>query len=197
MIDEAELKNITGRWDYQTLPANVRLGTDCFLERRESFKRFRSTRQPGLVLGDRVRVYTWTEFNIEPNGLVEVGSDSVLVGAVFMCAEHIRIGTNVVVSYNATIADSDFHPHDPTLRKQDAIANAPSGNRDLRPPLIARPVLIEDYVWIGIGAIILKGVCIGHHARIGPGAVVTTHVPPGTAVAGNPARPVPNSTLTP
>ena len=45
-----------------------------------------------LVLGDRVKIYTWTEFNIEPEGIVEVGDDCVLVGAIFMCAESIRIG---------------------------------------------------------------------------------------------------------
>src|SRR5205814_9088328 len=104
---------------------------------------------------NRVRVYTWTTFNIEPTGLLEVGDDSVLVGAIFMCAEHIFVGRRVVVSYNVTIADSDFHPIEPSLRKQDAIANAPAGDRSQRPPLVTRPVTIGDDVWIGIGAIIL------------------------------------------
>ena len=188
LIDDEEFKAITGRWDYATLPGNVRLGADCHLERRDSFRRFRSTREPGLVLGDRVKVYTWTEFNIEPTGFVEVGDDSVLVGAAFMCAEHIRIGQRVILSYNVTIADSDFHPRDPGQRKLDAIANAPEGNRALRPAVIARPVVIGDDAWIGIGAIILKGVRIGRGGRVGAGAVVTSDVPEGASVAGNPAR---------
>lgn len=188
LIGDNEYKAITGGWDHAELPKNIRVGADCYLERRDSFKRFRSRREPGLVLGDRVKVYTWTEFNIEPAGVLEVGDDSVLVGAVFMCAQSIRIGRRVIISYNATIADSDFHPRDPELRKQDAIANAPGGDRSGRPAVITRPVVIEDDAWIGIGAIILKGVTIGRGARVGAGAVVTSDVPPGVMVAGNPAR---------
>src|SRR6476620_8988592 len=184
-----DIDEITGQWPYETLPANVRVGHDCFFERRDSFGSFRSERSPGLILGDRVRVYTWTTFNIEPTGVLEVGYDSVLVGAIFMCADLITVGQRVVVSYNVTIADSDFHPLDPELRKQDAIANAPEGERSKRPPLVAKPVAIGDDVWIGIGAIILKGVHIGAGARIGPGAVVTCNVLPGASVCGNPARP--------
>jgi acetyltransferase-like isoleucine patch superfamily enzyme len=190
LIDANEFKAITGAWDYTALPKNIRIGANCFLERRDSFKRFRSTREPGLVLGDRVKAYTWTEFNIEPTGALEVGDDSVLVGAVFMCAENIRIGKRVIVSYNVTIADSDFHPRDPELRKLDAVANAPEGDRSQRPAVIAKPVLIEDDAWIGIGAIILKGVRIGRGARVGAGAVVTAEVPDGVTVGGNPARPI-------
>ena len=187
-IDPNEFKEITGGWDFDALPKNIRVGTDCHLERKESFKRFRSAREPGLILGDRVRVHTWTEFNIEPTGAVEVGDDTTLVGVVFMCAESIRIGRRAIVSYNVTIADSDFHPRDPEARKRDALANAPEGNRADRPAIIAKPVVIEDDVWIGIGAIILKGVHIGPGARIGAGAVVTKDVAAGATVGGNPAR---------
>jgi acetyltransferase-like isoleucine patch superfamily enzyme len=183
-----DVAEITGTWDYATLPANVRVGVGCFLERKDSFRRFRSTRDPGLILGDRVTVYTWTEFNVEPTGLLEVGDDTTLVGAVFMCAEHVRIGKRVTVSYNVTIADSDFHPRDPESRRRDAVANAPFGDKSLRPPLVTRPVVIEDDVWIGIGAIILKGVRLGCGARVAAGAIVTADVPAGGAVAGNPAR---------
>jgi acetyltransferase-like isoleucine patch superfamily enzyme len=184
---EFDDRNITGEWDYRSLPSNVRIGSDCWIERQDSFSRFRSEQQPGLVLGDRVNVFTWTTFNIEPTGYVEVGSGSTLVGAIFMCAEHIRIGRNVLISYHVTLADSDFHPMDPTLRIQDAIANSPMGNRANRPQVISRPITIEDDASIGIGAIVLKGVHIGRGARIGAGAVVTRNVPACEFVAGNPA----------
>lgn len=184
-----DINEITGQWPYEKLPANVQIGRGCYFERRDSFGRFRSEREPGLIIGNRVRVYTWTTFNIEPTGLLEIGDDSVLVGAVFMCADRIVVGQRVVISYNVTIADSDFHPRDPELRKQDAIANAPFGDRSQRPELVTKPVTIGDDVWIGIGAIVLKGVQIGTGSRIGPGAVVTKDVPAGAHVCGNPARP--------
>jgi acetyltransferase-like isoleucine patch superfamily enzyme len=188
LLDANEFKAVTGGWDYTALPKNIRLGADCYLERKDSFKRFRSRRDPGLVLGNRVHAYTWTEFNIEPAGAVQVDDDSTLVGVVFMCAECICIGRRVIVSYNVTIADSDFHPRDPEQRKQDALANVPEGNRTQRPAVVSKPVVIEDDVWIGIGAIVLKGVHIGRGARIGAGAVVTRDVPAGAMVVGNPAR---------
>ena len=52
----------------------------------------------------------------------------------------------------------------------------------------ARPILIEENVWIGGAAILLPGVSVGRNAVIGAGAVVTRDVPASTIVAGNPAR---------
>lgn len=178
---------LTGRWDYSTLPANVRLGHDCFIERKSSFERYRSDREVGLVLGDRVKVYTWTTFNIEPSGQLVVGSDCILVGAVFMCAEQITVGKRVTISYNVTIADCDFHPMDPAERRRDAVANSPFGDKSSRPSIVTQMVEIADDVEIGIGAIILKGVRIGKGAQIGPGAVITRNVPKGARAFGNPA----------
>jgi len=53
---------------------------------------------------------------------------------------------------------------------------------------VAKPVRLDDNVWVGGGAIILPGVCIGRNAVVGAGAVVTRDVPASTVVAGNPAR---------
>ena len=188
LLDAEGVNAITGQWSHADLPKNVRVGANCFLERRAGFRKFLSVRDPGLVIGNRVKVYTWAEFNTEAGGYIEIGDDSVLVGPIFMCGESIVIGRRVIVSYNVTIADSDFHPLDPEERKLDAIANAPSGDRSRRPALVTRPVVIEDDVWIGIGAIILKGVRIGRNARIGAGAVITKDVPPGATANGNPAQ---------
>jgi acetyltransferase-like isoleucine patch superfamily enzyme len=182
-----DVTNITGEWDYSLLPPNVRIGADCFIERREAFDRFRSERDPGLILGERVQVFTWTHFNVEPTGFVDIGDDSVIVGAVFMCADSIRIGCECVISYNVTLADSDFHPLDAAARRRDAIASSPTGDRSQRPSVVARPIVIGNRVWIGTGAIILKGVRIGDGATIAAGAVVTKDVPPNAVASGNPA----------
>jgi UDP-2-acetamido-3-amino-2,3-dideoxy-glucuronate N-acetyltransferase len=47
---------------------------------------------------------------------------------------------------------------------------------------------VEDGASIGSGAVILGGVTVGADAVVGAGAVVTKDVPPGTTVAGVPAR---------
>lgn len=50
------------------------------------------------------------------------------------------------------------------------------------------PIIIEDEVWIGTGAMIFSGVTIGKGAVIAAGAVVTKDVEPYAIVGGNPAR---------
>ena len=50
------------------------------------------------------------------------------------------------------------------------------------------PPKIGHDVWIGSGAIVLRGVTIGDGAVVGAGAVVTRNVAPYTVVAGVPAR---------
>jgi acetyltransferase-like isoleucine patch superfamily enzyme len=99
-----------------------------------------------------------------------------------------RSGTASSSRSNAAISDGDFHPLDPELRRRDAVANAPEGDPSSRPPVESRPVEIGDDVRVGIGAIILKGVSIGRGAQVTPGTVVTSHVPPGAPIEGNPNR---------
>jgi len=50
-----------------------------------------------------------------------------------------------------------------------------------------RPIVIEDDVWIGAGAIVLPGVTVGRGSVVAAGAVVTRSVPPMTVVVGVPA----------
>lgn len=179
---------VTGGWPLSMLPPGVvDVGADCFLERYESFERITSLHRPALVLGDRVTVYTWTGFGIDEGGRLTVGDDSVLVGPQFLCGDSITIGHRVVLSYNTTVCDSDFHPHDAASRRVDAEAISPLGDRR-RPHVDTAPVVIGDDVRVGIGGVILKGVTVGAGATIAPGAVVTTDVPPGATVEGNPGR---------
>jgi maltose O-acetyltransferase len=50
------------------------------------------------------------------------------------------------------------------------------------------PIVIEDDVWIGAGAVVLPGVSVGQGAIVGAGAVVTKSVEPRTIVGGVPAK---------
>ena len=74
------------------------------------------------------------------------------------------------------------------LRRLDAEALAPGGDKSRRPPMLIRPVILEDNVWIGFNASILKGVRISKGAVVGAGSVVTRDVPPHGLMVGAPAR---------
>ena len=118
-------------------------------------------------------------------------------GALVMAEELIEIGSYCLISWNVGIADSDFHPIDPAQRRIDALALAPYyKERPPRPPIRTAPVRIADNVWIGMNAVILKGVTIGENSVVAAGSVVSKSVAANTVVAGNPAVVVKNSLLT-
>jgi acetyltransferase-like isoleucine patch superfamily enzyme len=79
-------------------------------------------------------------------------------------AESVVIGRGVKVGWDVVIMDTDLHGH--------------SGE-----PARAKPVVIEDDVWIGCRALILKGVRVGKGAIIAAGAIVTKDVPAMAVVA--------------
>ena len=49
-------------------------------------------------------------------------------------------------------------------------------------------IILEDDVWIGVGATLLSGVRIGQGSVIAAGAVVTKSFPPFSVIGGNPAK---------
>jgi hypothetical protein len=53
---------------------------------------------------------------------------------------------------------------------------------------LTMPVVIEDGVWLGVGATVLPGVRIARGAVVGAHALVTKDVPPLAIVVGVPAR---------
>jgi acetyltransferase-like isoleucine patch superfamily enzyme len=66
-----------------------------------------------------------------------------------------------------------------------------TGTHDMNDPLFPatyKPIVIGDYVWIGMRATILPGVTLGEGAVVMAGAMVTRDVPPYAVVGGIPAR---------
>lgn len=90
----------------------------------------------------------------------------------------VVIEENARISFDCRISDSDGHPREADLRRQDA----PVDPRDIRPVRICRDA------WIGNGAHIMKGVTVGEGAIVGANSVVITDVPPYSLVLGNPAE---------
>jgi acetyltransferase-like isoleucine patch superfamily enzyme len=181
-----------GRWTNGVLPSNVRLGQNSVITGELAFKRFHSRRDPALTIGAHCTL-DGVHFALGEEARAEIGDYCYFTNAVLLCELELRIGSYVVIGWNATIADTDFHPIAPAERIADAIACSPLGAGRPRPAIVRRAVVIEDDVWIGPNATILKGVRIGSGALVEAGALVIHDVPPGARVVGNPARIVPEA----
>jgi acetyltransferase-like isoleucine patch superfamily enzyme len=88
-------------------------------------------------------------------------------------AKEVLIGNRVIIAWDCVVMDRDYHPVSGEVES-------------------VKPVLIEDGVWIGCRAIILKGIKIGQNAVIGAGSVVVNDIPEDAIAVGNPARIVGN-----
>lgn len=106
------------------------------------------------------------------DGKIELGNYCLISpGVTIAAAEQISIGDNCMLAAEVSISDCDWH----------GLYNR------VRPFRCSAPVTLENNVWIGLRAIIGKGVTIGENSVVGAGAVVTGNVPPNVVVAGNPA----------
>ncbi len=115
--------------------------------------------------------YSGVRLEVSKGATLTIGSGTYLNRNTCVCAEsHVKIGNNCKISWDVIIMDSDQHP----LPGRSTVAR--------------KPVIIEDDVWIGCRAIILKGVRIGTGAIIGAGAVITKDVPAHAVVVGTPQR---------
>lgn len=103
-------------------------------------------------------------------------------------SECVIIGDRVLIAHNCNIFDNTTHPIDARERNDDFISICMRGEWNEYETCYSAPVIINDDVWIGCNAIILKGVTIGKGAVVGAGSVVTKDVPPHAVVVGNPAR---------
>ena len=176
-----------GTWADGELPTGVTLGEDSVVIGTGTFARMRSTRPDAVTIGrgctmDGVQVALGTEARLR------VGDFCYFTNAVLLAELELTFGDYVVVGWNATFADTDFHPLAAAERVRDAIACSPLGAGLPRPEIPRRPVVVGDDVWVGPGATVLKGVRLGDGAWVEPGAVVTTDVAPGDRVLGNPAQ---------
>lgn len=181
-------RHVEGDWWKEPIPPNVVWGEGFYCESAQVFRFLKSKAPRAVVFGNHVSVYGGCSFSIGVNGSCKVGDFTLMNGALVMAEERIEIGSHCLISWNVGIADSDFHPLAPAQRIIDAHALAPFfKDRPPRPKLRTAPVIISDNVWIGMNAIILKGVTIGENSVVAAGAVVTKSVPPNVVVAGNPA----------
>jgi len=117
---------------------------------------------------------------LKPSFRCDYGSN-ITIGAgtfinydcVFLDCNRITIGREVQIAPRVQIYTAT-HPLEAAVRR--------SGVE------FALPVVIEDGVWLGGGAIVCPGVTIGENTVVGAGSVVTRDLPAGVLAVGNPCR---------
>ena len=111
---------------------------------------------------------------------IEIGDD-VYIGprANFVGIKGIKIGNKVMFGPDVSIIGGDHNTTQLGKFMYDVHDKLPEN--DL-------PVVIEDDVWVGACAIILKGVTLGTGSIVAAGSLVLKDIPPYSVVAGVPAN---------
>lgn len=143
--------------------------------------------QAAIAIGNR----TWIAGQLlvfSHAGRIKVG-DYCYIGesSRVWSASEVRIGDRVFLAHGVNIHDNDSHSISAIQRHQHFRELTTTGVPSFAEDISARPVHIEDDVWIGFNSSILKGTTIGKGAIVGACAVVTRDVPAYAIVAGNPA----------
>ena len=129
------------------------------------------------------------------SGNVSIGSNTFIGGSTIISSNRIDIGNNVFIAWGVYLYDHDSHSLDFRERRKDLerqMDDYKQGRNFIYSKdwsvVRSSPIMIEDDVWIGMNAVILKGVTIGKGAVVGACSVVTRNVPAWSVVAGNPAK---------
>lgn len=129
-----------------------------------------------LELGPSVNLCRGSEVTVQ-RGRIEIGART-FVGpwSTIVAIESVVIGDDVLIAERVTIRDQDHSIH-------DGAELSDSGFK-------ISPVTIGPGVWVGAGAVVLRGVSVGRGAVIAANAVVTRNVEEYEIVGGVPARPL-------
>ena len=154
------------------LHANLHVGKDHFKgSKSETYLKLKKGAE--LHVDGEFKMMYGSTIQVFENGKLKLGRSYINSDTLIACRKNISIGDGVMIARGVKIYDTDYHK---ILDAQDSIINPDAD------------VIIENHVWIGVNAIVLKGVTIGEGSIIAAGAVVTQDVPKGCMVAGNPAR---------
>lgn len=158
---------------FRLLYPGLHVGRDAVIG---SGVRFRILNGATVRIGDRVRIDSRAE--LHSDGSLTIGSDAYIgTGSIIVAAERITIGNDALIAAYVTIRDQDHRSR--------------SGDTPYRlQGLETSPIAIGNNVWIGTGAVILKGTTVGDNCVIGANSVVTRALAKNTRAAGSPARPI-------
>lgn len=128
-----------------------------------------------VCLGAGALIHAGVLLETQGHGRIDIGDRVVLSRGVHIVAfDHVHLGDDVMLGEYTSIRDANHRASDQRMRDSGHDAAA---------------ITLDRNVWIGRGAVVLKGVHIGESAIVGANAVVTRSLPAGARARGVPARP--------
>jgi putative colanic acid biosynthesis acetyltransferase WcaF len=124
---------------------------------------FGATIHPTASIRHRVRILHPWLLSVGRHSMIAEGTEVFNIG-------QLTVGEHTVISQDVYLCGGT---HDYHLKHL---------------PLLRTPIVIGSGVWICARATIGPGVSVGDNSVVGLCSLVTTDVPPGMVVAGNPAR---------
>jgi acetyltransferase-like isoleucine patch superfamily enzyme len=130
----------------------------------------------GVKVGSNLRSFPITTIE-NPRG-IHIGNNVwISKNVAFYAMNGVRIGNDVTIAKDVSFISGD-HGFSGAGKRINEQTMEKTNN----------PIEIQDDVWVGEKAIILKNVTIGKGSVVGAGTVVTKSVDPYSVVAGNPAK---------
>lgn len=135
----------------------------------------------GFTTGYGCRIEAFGNGKLDKHVRIRIGENCHLGDQVHIAAANsVSIGENCLFASKVFISDlshGSLSPINPS---------APDSDPNSR-PLVSKPVVIGDNVWLGENVCVLSGVTIGNGSIVGANAVVTHDIPDGCVAAGVPA----------
>ena len=158
MVEISGYLNFNRQWDDKRMWKNKMVGSLYVAEN-------------AVLEVDAFDVYAGSRINVNQGAKLTLGSGYMNHDCAMDCFDSITVGHHVVISERVVLRDSDNH-----------------SIKDSEKATVSAPIVIKDHVWIGMNAIVLKGVTIGEGAIVAAGSVVNKDVPAHCLVAGVPAK---------